>query len=164
MRLRAPHGLANPHRFDRELWLWEQGIGATGVVLVGRQQAAPQPLRARAHHLIDRWRGQLTSAVRERVDDPRSAGVMAALLVGNQSAIARDDWQVFRDTGVAHLMAISGLHITLFAWLATRLVDVLWRHLAPVWPGLLLRWPTPLTDTPGGCVRIGLPLADSAVR
>ena len=150
VRLRAPHGLANPHGFDRELWLWEQGIGATGVVLVGRQQAAPQPLRARAHHLIDRWRGQLTSAVRERVDDPRSAGVMAALLVGNQSAIARDDWQVFRDTGVAHLMAISGLHITLFAWLATRLLGALWRALAPLWPGLLLCWPTPVAAALGG--------------
>ena len=57
---------------------------------------------------------------------------------------------MFRDTGVAHLMAISGLHITLFAWLATRLVGFVWRGAAPVWPGLLLRWPTPLAASLGG--------------
>jgi competence protein ComEC len=150
VRLRAPHGLANPHGFDRELWLWEQGVGATGVVRVGRHVRPPEALGSSPWFVVDRWRGELTAAVRARVDDPRSAGVIAALLVGNQSAIARDDWQVFRDTGVAHLMAISGLHITLFAWLATRLVGSLWRRLAPVWPGLLLRWPTPLAAAFGG--------------
>ena len=150
VRLRAPHGLANPHGFDRELWLWEQGIGATGVVRTGRQVQAPEWVGDSALHLIDRWRGELTLAVAQRVPDARTAGVIAALLVGNQSAIARDDWQVFRDTGVAHLMAISGLHITLFAWLATRLVGLVWRRLAPAWPGLLLRWPTPVAAALGG--------------
>ncbi len=150
VRLRAPHGLANPHGFDRELWLWEQGVGATGVVRVGRHLRPPERLGDSPWFLIDKWRGQLTVAIRERLDDPRSAGIIAALLVGNQSAISRDDWQVFRDTGVAHLMAISGLHITLFAWLATRLVGVLWRRLAPLWPGLLLRWPTPLAASMAG--------------
>lgn len=87
VRLRAPHGLANPHGFDRELWLWEQGIGATGVVRAGRQVPAPVLLGHRHRHAIDRWRGELTAAVLERVPDARSAGVMAALLVGNQSAI-----------------------------------------------------------------------------
>ena len=150
VRLRAPHGLANPHGFDRELWLWEQGIGATGVVRSGRQVPAPVWVGDSSRHAIDRWRGELTSAVAQRVPDARTAGVIAALLVGNQSAIARDDWQVYRDTGVAHLMAISGLHITLFAWLATRLVGVLWRRLAPAWPGVLLRCSTPVAAAFGG--------------
>jgi len=32
--------------------------------------------------------------------------------------IERDDWDLYRNTGVAHLVSISGLHITMFAWLA----------------------------------------------
>ena len=52
------------------------------------------------------------------VADRRAAGVLAALAVGDQGAIERDDWDLFRNTGVAHLMSISGLHVTMFAWLA----------------------------------------------
>ena len=44
--------------------------------------------------------------------------MLAALAVGDQAAIERDDWDLFRSTGVAHLMSISGLHVTMFAWLA----------------------------------------------
>jgi competence protein ComEC len=47
--------------------------------------------------------------IRLRVADPAAAGVLAALAVGDQQAIDRADWDVFRATGVAHLMAISGL-------------------------------------------------------
>jgi competence protein ComEC len=69
--------------------------------------------------------------------------------VGDQRAIDRADWDVFRATGVAHLMSISGLHITMFAWIAALLVGALWRRsirlctvlpapVAALWGGLLL--------------------------
>jgi competence protein ComEC len=48
--------------------------------------------------------------------------MVAALVTGDQRAIERADWDIFRATGVAHLMSISGLHITLFAWLAAALI------------------------------------------
>lgn len=76
-------------------------------------------------------------------------GVVTALVTGDQAAIARTDWQLFRDTGVAHLVSISGLHITMFAWLAVGVTGWAWRRSArlclwcpaPVaagWAGLLL--------------------------
>ena len=43
VRLKAPHGGSNPHGFDYELWLWEQGVQATGYVRTGR--ADPEPRR-----------------------------------------------------------------------------------------------------------------------
>ena len=65
------------------------------------------------------------------VADRRAAGVLAALAVGDQGAIERDDWDLFRNTGVAHLMSISGLHVTMFAWLAgARRRRALWRRSA----------------------------------
>lgn len=135
MRLRSPHGNANPHGFDRERSLWEQGIGATGYVRTGPRDPAPQRLGSTAWHPLDTARQWVSKRIEAQVSEPRSAGVLAALVVGDQSAIDRADWDLFRTTGVAHLMSISGLHVTMFAWLATALIGVLWRRLARVWAG-----------------------------
>ena len=43
-------------------------------------------------------------------------------------SIERDDWDLYRNTGIAHLVSISGLHITMFAWLAGGAVAALWRR------------------------------------
>jgi predicted membrane metal-binding protein len=52
--------------------------------------------------------------------------VVRGLAVGDQQAIGNEAWQVFARTGTSHLMAISGFHIGmvawLFAWLGSRLV------------------------------------------
>lgn len=151
VRLRRPHGAFNPHGFDRERWLWEQGVGATGYVRTAPSEPAPQRLRPAAWGL-DAARQAVGEAIAARVFNPRLAGVLAALVVGDQSAIDREDWDLFRTTGVAHLMSISGLHVTLFAWLATRLIGALWRRLARPWPGLLLAVPLPVAAGAGGVV------------
>lgn len=149
VRLRRPHGNFNPHGFDRERWLWEQGIGATGYVRAGPRDELPRRL-APAGWGVDAARQSVGEAIAQRVHDPRLAGVLAALVVGDQSAIDRADWDLFRATGVAHLMSISGLHVTLFAWLATRLIAALWRRLARPWPSLLLSVPRPVAAGLGG--------------
>ncbi len=65
-------------------------------------------------------------------------------------ATKRDDWDMFRAAGVAHLMSISGLHITMFAWLASALIAWLWRRSdAFGWRGGLL-WPVPQVALVGG--------------
>ena len=130
VRLRRPHGAMNPHGFDGELWLFEQGIGATGTVR--NTVAGPRPalLADTALRPIERARQDLRDAAVLRVADARLGGVLAALTVGDQAAISRADWDLFRDSGVAHLMSISGLHITMFAWLAGAFVAWGWRHSA----------------------------------
>jgi competence protein ComEC len=130
VRLRRPHGAMNPHGFDGELWLFEQGIGATGTVRNTAAGARPALLAETLSRPMERARQALRDAVVLRVADARLGGVLAALTVGDQAAIARADWDLFRDSGVAHLMSISGLHITMFAWLAGALVAWLWRRSA----------------------------------
>lgn len=132
VRLKAPHGHINPHGFDYELWLWEQGLQATGYVRNGAKDASPQWLGSTWPHPVERLRQRVRSAIDARVADRATAGIVAALLVGDQAAIERADWDVFRATGVAHLMAISGLHITGLAWLAAVCVGWLWRR-SDVW-------------------------------
>jgi competence protein ComEC len=152
VRLKAPHGSLNPHGFDTELWLWEQGVQASGYVRSGKRDAAPERLGATWQHPVERAREAVRDAVFERVADARQAGVIAALITGDQAAIERGDWDVFRTTGVAHLMSISGLHVTMFAWLAAWAVGALWRRS----PALMLRWPTPHAALLGGVLLAAL--------
>jgi competence protein ComEC len=126
VRLRQPHGNLNPHGFDLELWLFEQGIRAGGSVRA-TAGAPPVKLADGAGAPVERLRQHLRDRIEADVADPSAAGVLAALAVGDQAAIARSDWDLFRTTGVAHLMSISGLHVTMFAWLAGALVARLWR-------------------------------------
>ena len=132
VRLKSPHGNANPHGFDYELWLWEQGVGATGTIRATpsntAQGTAPRMLGSTRQHPVEEARQKVREAIWQRVSDPRLAGVLAALVVGDQAAIDRADWDVYRATGVAHLMSISGLHVTMFAWGAALLVGGLWRR------------------------------------
>src|SRR5665647_1000895 len=67
------------------------------------------------------------------------------------SVTNRADWDIFRATGVAHLMSISGLHITMFAWAAALTVGWLWRRSSR----LCLRWPAPSAALLGGMLLAG---------
>lgn len=161
VRLKAPHGLRNPHGFDYELWLWEQGVQATGYVRAGPKDQPPERLGTTWQHPVEQWRQSVRDAIFQRlvsstaVDEEASAqrvaGVVAALVTGDQRAIDRADWDIFRATGVAHLMSISGLHITLFAWLAAALVRLLWRRSAR----LCLAVPAPTAALVCGVVLAG---------
>jgi competence protein ComEC len=129
VRLRPPHGSLNPHGFDTELWMFEQGLRASGTVRATERSAAVL-LDARAGAPVERLRQWVRDAIEARVPDARAAGVLAALAVGDQAAIERSDWDLFRATGIAHLVSISGLHVTMFAWLAAALVSRAWRRSA----------------------------------
>ncbi len=128
VKLKQPHGLMNPHGFDFELWAMERKLGATGSVRAHGSNVTQPPLLLGVDrsHRVERARQYVKDALYANVHDARSAGVLAALAVGDQSAIDRADWDVFRTTGVAHLMSISGLHVTMFAWLAALAVGNLW--------------------------------------
>ena len=146
VRLKAPHGNSNPHGFDYELWLWEQGVQATGYVRAGPRDTPPQRMAVTWLHPVERARQDVRDAVFERIPDRKSAGLLAALVAGDQNAIDRADWDIFRATGVAHLMSISGLHITMFAWAMALLVGALWRRSAR----LCLAWPAQHAALVGG--------------
>jgi competence protein ComEC len=154
VRLKAPHGSSNPHGFDYELWLWEHGLQATGSVRAGVRDTPPEKLSERVsynpRYSVERARQSVREAIFERIDSPQRAGVLAALVLGDQNAIERADWDVFRATGVAHLVSISGLHITLFAWLASRVLGGLWRRSAQLTPRLCLWQPASSAAAWGG--------------
>ena len=143
VRLRRPHGLSNPHGFDQELRWFEEGVRATGSV---RDAPAPQLIDRAAAHPVERLRQRVRDAIEARVADRRASGVLAALAVGDQSSIERDDWDLFRRAGMSHLVSISGLHITMFAWLAGAAIGAAWRRSER----LMLRVAAPVAALWGG--------------
>lgn len=112
VRLRHPRGYANPHAFDYERWLFLEGYAATGYVR--SSHSGPVPDRSwKARILQFRWR--LAQRVRDRVADDAAAAIITALTLGERSGVSEELWTVLRRSGTSHLVAISGLHITLIS-------------------------------------------------
>lgn len=140
--LKRPHGLANPGGSDYEAWLLQQNIGATGSVRGGERLAEISFLSLRKK--IAHWRMALIAHIKKALSvDATHAGVLQALVVGEQRAVSEADWTIFRRTGTSHLLAISGLHITLIASMAGFLAAWCWRRsrILPIYlPAPTLGW------------------------
>lgn len=137
VRLRPPHGLWNPNGFDYEAWLFERNIGATGSV---KNVSSNRQISS----CLSQWNARvacLRQTIRDRftriLPNAPYTPVLTALAVGDQQNIAETDWSALRATGTIHLLSISGLHISMVAWLLAVLVNQLWRY----FPGLCRRWP-----------------------
>ena len=110
-KLRAVHGEMNPAGFDFERVAAAVGIDAIGYVqeLYQRQHAAKG---------IDALREDLSTRVAALLPAGPERALIQALAVGDTRQLSEADWQLMREQGMTHLIAISGLHITLFASLA----------------------------------------------
>ena len=116
--LGPPSGPAAPGAFDFSRQAFFREIGAVGYARGAVTIVAP-PDDTRALWLT-RLRTQIAEALRKRIGGDEGA-VAAALIVGDRSAISDETTEALRDSGLAHLLAISGLHIglmsTLMFWL-----------------------------------------------
>lgn len=126
LRLHEPDGLANPGGFDVELYHWERGVRAMGSAKGQDAQLVSLTPRWFWQGRIDQLRTWIRDRIRAQVPEARWAGVLSGLAVGDQSSIERQDWEIFRQTGVAHLVSISGGHVAMFGWLAAWLIQPLW--------------------------------------
>jgi competence protein ComEC len=132
VRLQRPHGNANPAGFDYEVWLLEQGIRATGYVRPDDKSAFKNQRTDQFvisfSNAVERCRGWLRDRILVTLPDKKYAGVIVALVVGDQRAVDQSDWKIFNRTGIGHLISISGLHITMIAGLFASAIFWLWRH------------------------------------
>jgi competence protein ComEC len=108
-RLRCRRGFVNPGAPDRERSLLRERIGATGYVA---GEPPPHRLAARPVHPVERLRGRVSDAISGSLPAGASAAVLQGLSVGLRGNIPDRLWDALGVTGVAHLVAISGLHVT----------------------------------------------------
>lgn len=112
-RLNRPRGLANPGAFDYEAWLMQQGVAARGYV---RGEVALLPDQPR--DWLSSLRGRIKARILRLADDPVTAGIIVALVLGDGSELSDAQRELFQQTGTNHLFVISGLHIGLVCLLA----------------------------------------------
>ena len=150
LRLRPPRGTHNPGAVDTERNALRDHVQAFGGVI-----ASPLNLRlATSGPSLVRLRERLARRLVASVPDPASGALLAALAVGATGDVSREQWRIFNATGITHLVAISGMHVTLFALLAMAAARRLWRR-AAAW-GMRLR-----RDRVAACAGIALAAAYS---
>jgi len=112
VRLKPLSGLQNPDGFDVVRWGFAKGLHARGYI-----RALPPPVREQGPDRAN------PSAIREGIaqrllalsNGSQHIGLIQALTIGVKDNVAKDTWTLLRSTGTAHLLAISGLHISLVA-------------------------------------------------
>ena len=114
VRLRAwlmpPAPMVAPGGYDFARAAWFQRIGATGRALDIELLEPVSTTNWRAR--ISGWRERLAAHVRERLGGEAEAGIAAALATGDQHGIPEADAEAMRRSGLAHLLSVSGLHLT----------------------------------------------------
>jgi|SRR5580658_934141 competence protein ComEC len=129
-----PAGPALPGGFDFQRQAWFRGIGAVGYA-IGKPAIQPGSAGGIAGR-IRAWRAAI--AARFRAALPGSGGsIAAALVTGERGAIPAEVNQDYRDSGLAHLLVIAGLHMTL----VTGFVFFAVRGILALIPALALRVP-----------------------
>ncbi|TVO53437.1 DNA internalization-related competence protein ComEC/Rec2 [Denitromonas halophila] len=125
-RLKVIRGQHNPNGFDYAGWQFARGVGGLGYVRTLAPIDAPVAMGVGAR--IDRWRDAIRARIHRSVE-PDIAGVLTAMAVGDQRGMSDATWSSLRNTGTAHLVAISGLHVSIVAMLFGGLVGWLWRRI-----------------------------------
>lgn len=135
--LLPPPDPAYPGAYDFQRQSFYQSIGAVGYsispfTVIGENTGF-------AAHLMS-----LSAEIRARIADfvlahapPENAGFIIAIMTGDKSAIPEDQLDDMRDSGLAHLLAISGLHMGMIGGLiffAVRLLLVLSPYIALYYP------------------------------
>jgi len=134
--LNPPAGPSYPGGYDFARRAWFLQLGATGYPMgpVVVTAAAVRPSGAEAR--LDALRTRLTAQIESRVGGGAGA-ISAAFVTGDQGAIPEDINVAMRNSGLAHLLSISGVHIAIVVG------GTMWgvRRLLALSPWIALRWP-----------------------
>jgi len=129
--LRPPAPPAYPGAWDLQRDAWFSGLGGYGFALGAAETLKHGPAGG-LRRLREELAGRIVAVL------PGAPGAIAAtLLTGMNSAIPPADRAGFRDSGLAHLLAIAGLHIGIVMGLImglTRLLLACWERAALHWP------------------------------
>ncbi|MBY5993874.1 DNA internalization-related competence protein ComEC/Rec2 [Ferrimonas balearica] len=118
--LKAPHGVLNQGSGNRRRQLLADGVSATGYVREGSR------LSAERH-----WRQSLADTLATQTATLPQGDLIRALVLADRRGLDEARWQSLRASGLMHLVAISGLHLTIVAGLCLGLGRVL---LPRLWP------------------------------
>lgn len=132
--LNPPPPPASPGAYDFGRNAWFQRLGGTAFALAETRPARlpPPPRGLRVAMAVNGARFALARRIVDRLGE-RTGGVAAAMTTGHETWIGREDLDAMRDSGLAHILSISGLHMAIvggFAFFTVRLGVAAWPWLA----------------------------------
>ncbi|MBM3582981.1 MAG: ComEC family competence protein [Alphaproteobacteria bacterium] len=134
--LAPPAGPVAPGAFDYRRQAFFERLGGTGYALGAGTILAPPDHEASLARRLAALRSDLSNRIRAALPGPTGA-VAAALLTGERAAIPETVNQAMRDSGLFHLLSISGLHLSLVAGFVFAIVRAGLALIEPV----MLRFP-----------------------
>ncbi len=106
-----PSGRVNPYGFDFDAWCRRNGV-LCATMKAGTARVTPSDFSARS--LLRFARAQLAEAV-DKAFPARQAPLVRALILGDRSDLPEEMSDDFRGAGLAHILSVSGLHVTCLA-------------------------------------------------
>ncbi|MFQ6548953.1 ComEC/Rec2 family competence protein [Aestuariibius sp. 2305UL40-4] len=134
--LSPPSGPVEPGGFDFQRMAWFDRLGAVGYTRTPVLESAPA-VEGQAGLGIYRLRRAISDGVQDRIEGP-AGGVAAAIMTGDRSGMDQATLEALRRSNLAHLLAISGLHMGLL----TAFIFGLVRYGLALVPQVALSWPT----------------------
>lgn len=115
--LGPPGRPVEPGGFDFRRTAWFQSLGAIGyangaVAYLPADEIAEMPLLRRASAMLAGWRAMISASLREQMPGETGA-IAAAVTVGDRGGVSQETLENLRRSNLAHLLAISGLHMGL---------------------------------------------------
>ncbi len=132
--LNPPPAPASPGAYDFGRNAFFQGMGGVAFALGETRSAdlAPPPWRLRLAMAVNGARYALAERIVARLGE-RTGGIAAAMTTSHETWISQEDMDVMRDSGLAHILSVSGLHMAIvggFVFFAVRLSVAAWPWLA----------------------------------
>jgi competence protein ComEC len=130
-RLRLPHIGSIPGTFDYRQYLARRDIAALAMVaspvLIAPADNQLAADKRQGRYWIERIRTIIGNHLDSLLDQP-AAGLYRALLIGDRSRITPDIMESFKGSGVAHILAISGMHLGLLGFFIFQTISWLMRR------------------------------------
>ncbi|NQV16367.1 DNA internalization-related competence protein ComEC/Rec2, partial [bacterium] len=134
MNLQKPRNRRNPNDFDYQQYLFNQGIFLQGFIADTNSVEMSTAEGFIPDRFINSMRGTIKSHFIKYLS-PRSAGIMSALILGERSDVNDETKNDFANTGVIHVLAVSGLHV---GYVSLILITILGMLRLPYRPKLVL--------------------------
>ncbi|HYC99290.1 ComEC/Rec2 family competence protein [Brevundimonas sp.] len=150
--INPPPAPASPGAYDFGRTAFFQSMGGVAFGLGDTRPASlPEPpWRLRAAMAVNGLRYDLAKRIVARQGE-RAGGIAAAMTTGHEAWLDRNDVDVMRDSGLAHILSISGLHMAVVGGFAFFLI----RLFVAAWPWLALRVPGKKVAAVGGLLAVG---------